>query len=221
MEYFFSWGLLFVLPFTILFYIKGTKEERIKMIISGVGFGIMSVVFDYMFLDYWKPKYLISNIHFEDFFYGFLFAGILPAAHNIFRNNRLKGELKISIKVLICYLLIILVTFFIIVGILKYNYIYALSLAPLIIGIISYIIVKGNIKDVLTTVSVALFITILVYNLILLIYPNAIDQHFLLENISGLKFINVPLEEWLFALCLGVGCTYAYESVFNMYSKKH
>ena len=51
-----------------------------------------------------------------------------------------------------------------------------------------------------------------------MIYPGAIDHHFFLNNISGLKLIGVPLEEWLFAICLGVGCTYTFEAVFNLKS---
>ena len=214
MEYFYSWGLLFVLPFTILAYIKSTKEERIKMIVSGIGFGIMAVIFDYMFLDYWKPKYLIENIHIEDFLYGFLFAGILTSMHNIF-GKKMTGKFKINVKLIIMYVLILLAIFYLLVDILKWNYIYPLSITPLIIGIISYIIVKGNIKDVLITILCSTIITILVYNIILLIYPNAIDSHFLLENISGIKLIRVPIEEWLFAICIGAGATYTYEAVFG------
>ncbi len=216
MEYFYSWGLLFVLPFTIFSYLKSSKEVKIKMIISGIGFGLMALIFDYIYLNYWTSKYLIKNIHIEDFLYGFLFAGILTSMHNIFRKKEMIGKIKINFKLITIYILILLFVFYLITNILKLNYIYALSLTPLIIGIISFIKVKGKIIDVLITVSSSLLITILVYNIILLIYPNAIDSHFLLENISGLKLIRVPIEEWLFALCLGVGCTYTYEAVFNL-----
>lgn len=216
MEYFYSWGLLFVLPFTIYAYYKSTKEERIKMIISGIGFGIMSVLFDYIFVDYWKPKYLIDNIHLEDFFYGFLFAGILPSIHNIIRKKRMKGKLRLNIGLSILYILILLLVFYLTVETFNLNYIYALSLTPLIIGIISYIKVKGELKDILITSFASILITIVVYNIILFIYPDAIDFHFILNNISGFKLIGVPIEEWLFAICLGVGCTYTYEAVFSL-----
>ena len=216
MEYFYSWGLLFVLPFTIYAYYKSTKEERIKMIISGIGFGIMSVLFDYIFVDYWSPKYLIENIHIEDFLYGFMFAGILPSIHNIVSKRRMKGKYKLNIGLTILYIFILLLIFCLIVKVFDLNYIYALSLTPLIIGIISFIKVKGNLKDVLITVIASLLITVVVYNIILLIYPGAIDFHFMLNNISGYKFIGVPIEEWLFAICLGVGCTYTYEAVFGL-----
>lgn len=216
MEYFYSWGLLFVLPFTVFCYIKSKNRERMKMIVSGIGFGIMSVLFSYIFLDYWTPKYLIPVIHFEDFFYGFLFAGILPGIHNIIRKTKMIGKIKLNIKLAILYILILLGIFFIIVDILEINHIYALSLTPLIIGIVSFIKVKGNFIDVLITIVASLFITILVYNIILLIYPGVIDLHFMLNNVSGLKFIGVPIEEWLFAVCLGVGCTYTYEALFDL-----
>ena len=50
MKYFYAYGLLFILPFTIFAFVKSGKRERIKMLISGSGFGLMAVVFDYMIL---------------------------------------------------------------------------------------------------------------------------------------------------------------------------
>ena len=188
MEYFYLWGLLFVLPFTIYAYIKSNKDEKIKMIISGIGFGIFSVVFaDDVFHSYWEPKYLIDGFYIEDFLYGLLFAGIIPSMHNILGKKHMKGKFKL-------------------------NNIYPLSITPLIIGIISFIRVKGNIKDVLISIGSSLLITLLVYNIILLIYPNAINTHFVLDTVNILR---VPITEWLFAICLGVGCTYTYESLFG------
>lgn len=217
MEYFYSWGLLFVLPFTLYAYIKATKEEKIKMIISGIGFGILSIIFaDDAFLSYWEPKYLIDGVYIEDFLYGFLFAGILPAVHNILRKKKMEGKFKIDYKLIIAYILIIVLVFYIMVDTLKLNCIYALAVAPLIIGIISYLKVKGEFIDILITVGCAIFITVLVYNIIIWIYPGAIDEHFMLSHVSGMKLLRVPLEEWLFAICLGIGSTYTYEAVFNL-----
>ena len=216
MEYFYAYGLLFVLPFTIFAYIKSDQRLRIKMIISGIGFGILSLIFDYIYSDYWHPVYLIKDIHLEDFLYGFFFAGILPAMHNIFTKKKLEGKMKINLKLSILYTLILLSTFGIVVYILKINYIYALSIVPLIIGIISYIKVNGNIKDILITVIASVLITLFAYTMILVIYPNAIDFHFIMENISNIKIINIPLEELVFAICLGVGCAYTYDAGFNL-----
>ena len=214
MEYFYSWGLLFVLPFTIFAYIKSTKEEKIKMIISGIGFGILSIIFaDDVFASYWEPKYLIDGIYIEDFMYGFLFAGILTAVHNILRKKHMEGNFKINFILIIVYVLILIATFLIMSNLLKLNYIYPLSVTPLIIGIISWIKVKGKLVDILITVASSIFITILVYNIIIFIYPGAISNHFALNTLTILR---VPITEWLFAICLGIGCTYTYEAVFNL-----
>ena len=214
MEYFYFWGLLFVLPFTIFAYIKSTKDVRIKMIISGIGFGILSIIFaDDVFFTYWAPKYIIDGLYIEDFMYGFLFAGILPSMHNIFRNKKMIGKFKINFKLIILYVLIMIITFCLMVNILKLNYIYPLALTPLIIGIISFIKVKGKLIDVLITIICSLFITILVYNIIIFIYPNVINNHFMISNI---RLLRVPLEELMFAVCLAIGCTYTYEAVFNL-----
>jgi hypothetical protein len=98
-------------------------------------------------------------------------------------------------------------------NLLKMNYIYPLSITPLIIGIISYIKVKGNLVDILITVASSMLITILVYNIIIFIYPGAINNHFMLNTLTVLR---VPITEWLFAICIGVGSTYTYEAVFNL-----
>jgi hypothetical protein len=216
MKYFYAWGLLFVIPFTIYAYWKSTKEVRKKMIISGIGFGIISVIISHIFTGYWSPKYLINNFHLEDFLYGFLFAGILPAMHNIFRNVKTKKKYDLDVELTIAYFLIMLIVFFLMVYMFKINYIYALCLTPLIIGILSYMKIQGNLKDVLITVGCSLFITVIVYNIILLIYPGLTDMHFIAENVSSIRLLRVPLEVWLFAICLGVGATYTHEAVFNV-----
>lgn len=211
MKYFFSWGLLFILPFTIIAYLKAKKNVRIKMLVSSIGF-------DYIYLNYWKPHYLFGNIHIEDFLYGFLFAGILPSVHNLINKTKLEGKYKFNFKLSILYLIIFFSFFILCTEVLNFNYIYALSLVPFIIGIISYFYVKGNIKDVLLTVLTSIVITITYYNLIILIYPNVIDNHFLMENLIGIKILNIPFEELLFAIGIGVGCTYTYEAIFGLKS---
>ena len=90
----------------------------------------------------------------------------------------------------------------------KLNTIYTMILLPLIIGVVHFIYEKGKIKDVLFTVAVSLFITVFAYNMIILIYPDVINNHFLLSNVTGIKILRVPLEEWLFSITLGIGSTY-------------
>ena len=48
----------------------------------------------------------------------------------------MKGKFKIDYKLIIAYILIIVLVFYIMVDTLKLNCIYALAVAPLIIGII-------------------------------------------------------------------------------------
>ena len=49
---------------------------------------------------------------------------------------------------------------------------------------------------------------------------STVKGHFILKNISGIILLNIPLDEWLFAICLGVGATNTYEAVFNLKEKK-
>ncbi len=220
MKYFYLWGQLFVLPFTIYFYLKCDKSVRIKMLVSGLSFGIMALAISYRYLDYWTPAYIIDNIHIEDFSYGFLFAGIITGVSNYFNKTKLIGKYKLNIKLTLLYSIIFFGSFLLLAEYLKINLIYILCIAPLTIGIISLIKIKGKIKDVLLSSFTSLFITVLVYSIIISIYPNAIKDHFILKNISGILLLNIPLEEWLFAICLGVGATNTYEAVFNLKQNK-
>lgn len=218
MKYFYTWWLAFIIPFTIFFYIIAKPAERKKMIGYGFVFGAFAVIFDYVCtLDYFTPNYLISWFHFEDFLYGFAFAGILPSVHLILRgkdvtknmnNNKFLGGKKGNIKVVALYVAIVLATFYITVILLNMNTIYWLCFSSLIIGIYDCTKVKGDIKDVLITIFVALLITLTAYNLMLEVYLDAFKNHWLLNNLSGVNIFRVPIEEWMFAICLAIGCTY-------------
>ena len=222
MEYFYAWGQLFVLPFTIFFYIKANKAERLKMVLYGLAFGILSVLLSYWSLiDYYQPKYIFPFFHFEDFTYGFCFAGILPSVHTVLSKKSKTTTEKFSLKnfnLLVVFANILIVVLGLILGIVffKLNTIYVFIIIPMVIGLMSYIIADGRgMQDVLITVGVALFITVIVYNIIITIYPDVISIHFLLENVSSIKLLRVPIEEWLFAASLAFGCTYNYEAALK------
>lgn len=216
MQYFYFWGILFVLPFTIFAYYKADKALRIKMIVSGIGFGILSVIFDRLFFDYWKPVYIFKNFHFEDFLYGFLFAGILPAVHNIIFKEKLDGKYGFNIKLSILYIIILIGIFWLWVKVLNLNHIYALAIVPFIIGIISAIKVNGRIRDIFITVVASIVITFTFYTIIIVLYPEVFTNHYFSNNVTSLFLLKIPIEEWLFAIGLGVGCTYTYEAVFKL-----
>ena len=142
-----------------------------------------------------------------------MFAGLLPVIHTIFSKNESERQKMLVIKdmnaLLIAFDVIITIPgFAICILVFKLNTIYTMILLPLIIGVVHFIYEKGKIKDVLFTVAVSLFITVFAYNMIILIYPDVINNHFLLSNVTGIKILRVPLEEWLFSITLGIGSTY-------------
>lgn len=216
MIYFYFWGLLFVLPLTCFAFIKSNKYEKIKMILSGTCFGIISVIISYCYLYYWHPVYLFDDYHIEDFIYGFIFAGMLTVVHNLLCGNRMSGKLKFNFKIAIAYNVILFSVFFVTTEVLNKSFYFALCIVPVIVGVISFIVVKGRLVEVAVTMLVSVVITVVVYNLILTIYPAAVINHFYFQNMLGEVVLNIPLEEWIFALCIGFGSTYAYESLFNM-----
>jgi len=217
-EYFYFWGLLFVVPIFLFVFFLNDKSIRKKIIISGLGFGIFAVVIGqaYSIRDYWHPVYLFKEYHIEDFLYGFLYAGSLSAYIPLIFKTKSSGTLKLNFRLTFIYIFIVIFTFGFFIHILNLNSIYPLIVSPLLVGIVSIISFKENPLKPLLNGLIGSFTTIFIYNIILLIYPLAIENHFELEKLLGIIVFRVPIEEILFVFCLGFGSTFAYESAFNL-----
>ncbi len=206
------WGSLLLIPFWLYTFIKSEKDSRKEIIICGILFGIAAVYIGekYALHDYWQPNYLFSFFHFEDFLYGFFFGGIAAEIGQVVLKYKDEKRSEGRYLYFILFLVITIITFQVI-EFLEINSIYLHIIPPFIIGLICILIDKNNFNVALVSGLLALLITIIFQNIILLIYPEVFSDVWLLENLSGLFFLRIPIEELLFGFSLGFGASCFYE----------
>jgi len=221
---FYLWGSLLLLPLWIYSFVnhKGCRKE---MIICGTLFGFAAILIahNYAIHDYWSPPYIFNNVFYlEDFIYGFLFGGIAAEIFEItFGFKETKQNKKKKTFLLPIFLAITVLSFFLFVNLLGWNSIVAHIVPPLIIGLFCIFLRRDFLLPTILSGIIMLVITFLWQSLILAIYPNAIIDFWMIENLSGIFINGIPIEELIFAFALGFGASCFYELVMGYeYVKK-
>lgn len=211
-EYTYLYGaILFGIPFLILYLYK--KDSRSGMIHVGLMTGLAAFIFSHISIaDYWHPKFLIPNVPLEDFIYGFFFGGFVSECADIFIKHKFK---KVKSRKIFLYSLFFIspIITFVFINIFQLNSILVLFLLTLIISIASIFFNYKIIYLQFLSGLVGLFVTFIVFKLLLLINPLFIVENWSLEKISGILISGIPLEEYLFAFMLGFCITHFYEMI--------
>ena len=211
--YMFGCVIGFIL-FAVVFFFN--KKQRIDMIIMGACFGVLAVIIAkfYALSDYWTPDYLFPGILLEDFLYGLFFGGFLSGTANMI-HNRLEDrrEIKIDRILLVVSLPITILSFYILVEVLGLNSIYAHILPPFIIGSIIVFKYPSLLIPSLLNSLLAVLVTLCAFKFLLAVNPNFFTDFWLLDNISNLSILKIPLEELLFAASLGFGAAFYYPAL--------
>ncbi len=212
------WGSLLLLPLWLYGFIRN-KDSRKEMLVCGSLFGIAGVLIGHVYAlhDYWDPPYIFDNIlHIEDFIYGLLFGGIASEIFEIaLPYKSVKKKQRPRKKLLIVFAIITALCFFVFTDLLRYNSIVAQFAATLIVGIFCVAYRKDFIFPTLISGIILVIITFIWQSLILLIYPGAITDIWIVENLSGLFINGIPIEELIFAFTLGFGASCFYELVMG------
>ncbi|MEA2020533.1 MAG: lycopene cyclase domain-containing protein [Patescibacteria group bacterium] len=217
MDYFYLVGILLALPFWVFLFIR--KEHRKEILIMGLIFGVAAVVIEHAYAkwDYWHPVYIFPKVPFEDFLYGVVYGGISSELYEIFwkvkdsefpRHETYKEFFLLGI-------LLVAGTFWLLVDTLALNSITAHIVPPIIVGIIVGSLRKELVKFQLFNGVVIALLTFGVFKLLFLIYPGMIEKYWMLENLSGVFVLQVPVEELLFAFAVGFGASCFYELAFG------
>jgi len=208
-------GIVWVLAFL------PRKDLRKPMIWSGVAYIIaISVWFfalRFLFLlgyidssitpGYWHPNTLFNlglitgGFAIEDILFMFFAGGIATFVYEYF--FKIKIKLKKTYKHHIKSPLIGLAGSLLFAIVFDVNLIYSLIVFGFVGAIPIWIERKDLIKHSLMGGLVILIVYFFVFQIYLLIYPDFISQFYNLENVWGIMFFGVPLEELLFALSFG------------------
>lgn len=206
-------AIIFSIPWGIVFCAK--RINRKEMIMYGVVFGVAAVLIGirYALHDYWQPTYLFPSFHIEDFLYGFFFGGLCTQVYFFFFETKERTTKNYHPIFGLTALIVSILSFVLITDVLELNSIIAHILPPALVGL--YIAYKSP-KTVTIQLLAGLFATVItfcVFRIVLFINPHAVSEIWYLNNLTGVLFIGIPIEEYIFAFSLGFGISLFHEFV--------
>ena len=215
-QYSYLIGDLVLLVFwSILFYLR--KDVRKEMLAISLIFGIIGIFTGFIyFLDWWHPQTITNTtISLEDFLFGFVIAGIASVIYiTIFRKRlkfkKLNQKLK-SNKILLLVILFAII-FFVSLYILKLNTFYSAIISFLILIFFIWFKRKDLILNSLISGILLVIISVPAYLIPEFITPGWIQASWYFENLSGITFFKVPIEDfiWIFLTGAFIGPLYEF-----------
>ncbi len=206
----------------LVFFLLCHKLHR-QMFIIGLFLVASSPVNIIWHYDYWHPLYIFgTSFRFEDFFWGFAFAGIAATAYEFFFHKHLRAENKLSLvttglRMIKLLFIIIIGLLFIFTNILGLNSIYSIS-----IGIVATIIYmlwqrRDLIYPALWSGFFSLLFIFIFYIIWLHIYPGVFVKFWQMNVISGILVLGIPVEELIWFFLAGMLLGPMYEFITGAY----
>lgn len=187
------------------------------MLIMGTLLGIATIMVSqfHALLYYWSPPFILgTHIPIEDFLYGFFGGGILSSIYDYF--NKPKNHVRSKKRPLIFIALPVglgILTFYITLQVLHINAIVPYIIAPLILGGIVTFVYPHLLKPMVVTGVISIVLTGVIFQILLILFPNMIENFWMLENLNGTLILNIPIEEYIFAFAFGFMVPFGYEVI--------
>lgn len=220
MAYQFSYligDLILLCVWFILYFVR--RDTRQEMVVISCIFGIAGLTSGLVYiLDWWRPPTITGTvIGLEDFILGFVLGGIASVIYvEVFRKRllikirtnkqSLKGNKNFGFLIFLSIIL-----FFGSYFILSYSSFIASIIALLIPTVIIWIKRKDLIIDSLTSGLLVSLVGMLFF-VTEWINPGWVVSHWYLENLSGERFLSIPIEDliWAFLVGMYIGPLYEY-----------
>lgn len=122
---------------------------------------------------------------------------------------------KTNAKLLLIFSLVIGFCFWLFVDTLNINSIVAHIVPPIIVGLAVAVLRKDLFVSELINGFLLTGLTLLMFRILLAFYPPLFENHWRLNNLSGLFLLGIPIEELLFAFSVGFGAGNLYELIFG------
>ncbi len=207
-------GAILIFPvWLILFFVR--KAERRSIVFVGLYIMLLAIPLEFIWFlkDYWNPlKYIpITTFLYQESIFAFLIGGIASVIYIIPKNPN--DNTKFINFILPIAILVFSMLFF--TNILKINSIYSCDIgfgitALMILYVKPEFIIKSLVSGFLMMV-----ISILGYEILLIIYPNLINDWWLLKNISGIFFLGIPIEEIIWFSLIGL----SFRPIYNFWTE--
>ncbi len=213
-HYVYLTGAIIIFPVWLsLFAIR--KANRKGMILVGLYVIILAIPLEFLYFlkDYWNPlKYIsIANLLYQESIFVFFLGGIVSAVYIIPKGHN--DNLNLIRFILPAAILMISMLFF--TNGLRLNSIYSCDIGFGIMGLMILYMKPELIKKSIFSGFWMMVISIIGYKILLMIYPNLINDWWRLENTSGILLSGIPIEEIIwFSL---FGCSFG--PVYNFWTE--
>lgn len=216
--------LFLFIPWLLFFLIR--PDLRKKMIILSITGSVTGPVSQFWYLkDYWQPFKIFTP---EGLFIDILFAAFIFSLTCVIYNLFFKMK-SISIKKVpktyfiyrsLIGVIILIGSLVIFTDIIGVNSIYSSAIGFLILTSIIWFERHDLVKISIIGAIFFMIFTFIGYRIILTIWPNFIQEIWLLKNISGILIFGIPLEEFIWFSTWGLVGISLYEWVYSYKFKK-
>ena len=203
--------LLFGAVWLIFFLLR--KDTRREMLAVSLAVGFLAVPWaPWFFRDYWYPTYAWF-FGLEDFLYGFFAGGIVGVAYEVLFHHRLGTHIRPRRRwvALLAGLVALSAVFFIALWHAQVNSIYA-AFAAFAVFIAGLLWLRADLAvNALVSGLLFMIITFFFYLSFLSLFPNIVEAWWNLAHISGMRVVEIPIEELIWAFGMGMAGGPLYE----------
>lgn len=222
-----GFDLVLSILWVLIFYFRiDLRKKMIRLSLIGAIAGPIS---QFWYLsDYWRPfnGYGVFSL-LADLLFGAFVVSLTGCSYNVlFKTKSILSKQKskyiLGIRKTIFDILLIIGVLIILTNFFKINSIYSSAIAFLILTVFVWIERHDLIKISLIGAIILFFSTAIGYLVILSFYPNFINETWLLQGISGISILGIPVEEFLWFTTWGLlgaplyewGHGYKFEKIF-------
>ncbi len=219
LEHAYLLSILGLIPvYLILFWLRPDSRKKLGSLF--LGGAVAGPISQYWYLqDYWHPVYTLGKFGFlEDALFAALVFGISGGVISLFFKTGSVEKTKTYRdwrKIFLAAVLLVS-SVFLLTNLLGWNSIYASSVGFLLLIAVIWLERPDFIKiSILGSLFWIIFIA-LYYNLLLSFWPTLIQDWWLWQNISGITFLRIPLEEFFWFGTWGLVGSVIYEWVRSL-----
>ena len=200
-----GYSLIFILVWLIFYILR--PDLRRRMLIFSLIIMPLGPLSEFWFLkDYWRrPTITGYPISVEDAIFSFAIGGIAYSIYKVFFNMTVaEGHDQPRGWLVIAFLIIIILPLFILTDVLNINSIFSSTFSLVLIAVFTWILRPDLLKPSIVSGILVVILFFLVYKLMQVIFPSAIEYWCTGCNPLGLRISGINIEELLWDFAWGL-----------------
>jgi len=200
-----GYSLIFILVWLIFYILR--PDLRRRMLIFSLIIMPLGPLSEFWFLrDYWRrPTITGYPISVEDAIFSIAIGGIAYSIYKVFFNmSVVEGHDQPRAWLVIAFLIIIILPLFILTDLLHINSIFSSTFSLVLIAVFTWILRPDLLKPSIVSGILVVILFFLVYKLMQVIFPSAIEYWCTGCNPLGLRISGINIEELLWDFAWGL-----------------